>query len=358
MICGGAVIVMRNTHKAFTLVELLVVISIIGLLVAILLPSLQKAQEQTRSVKCLANLHAQIIAVMSYTADHDGILPGPIHPAIKRKLFTFGDTTNTDTSVGVGTENAAANATADRNKSLTWVLRPYYGNRSADPKQQNKAADAVSSCPSAERIAPDSVFFERAKTQTGCWRERPYSYVANTWGPIGAPGSSIASNSAEWPCTDPPHYFGAWYYCDSSPVRNDLRWKPKNIDTIKFAASEWAVGDAWYRRIAAGAGRPGATFKRQWLGTFAPQSTSESSLQLIPDRPYHGIKSSEVSSHDRQGKAVLDQIQFKGRTNLAFFDGHAAAFGGQWVELGDGGTVNPYFQIYGGKYATPHVWNP
>jgi len=345
-------------RRGFTLVELLVVISIIGLLVAILLPSLQKAREQARAVKCLSNLHAQIIAVMSYAADHGGFLPGPIHPAIKRKLFSYG-TTGTEEDTGTGAANTASNATADRQKSLTWVLRPYYGNRSADPKQQNKSADEVSSCPTAERIAPDRVFFDRAKIQTGCWRERPFSYVANTWGPIAAPGQTFPFSAIEWPQTKPPHYFGAWYYCDPSPARNDLFWKPKNMDSIKFAASEWALGDAWYRRIAAGAARPG-TYSRQWLGTFAPQSTTTdpNQFQLIPDRPYHGVKTNEVSSHHMQGQAVLPQITFKGRTNLAYFDGHAAPFVGQWVKLGDGGTVNPYWAGFGGTHQPSEPWNP
>jgi len=66
---------MSRKSKAFTLVELLVVIGIIAILIALLLPGLTKAREQARDVSCLSNIKQLYTSIVSYSIDNRRYLP-------------------------------------------------------------------------------------------------------------------------------------------------------------------------------------------------------------------------------------------------------------------------------------------
>ncbi|HBG27284.1 MAG: hypothetical protein A2Y10_02380 [Planctomycetes bacterium GWF2_41_51] len=69
---------MKNSKKimqGFTLVELLVVISVIAVLLSILIPTLNKVRDSARSVVCSSNQKQLGLAINLYTEGHDGRLP-------------------------------------------------------------------------------------------------------------------------------------------------------------------------------------------------------------------------------------------------------------------------------------------
>jgi len=60
---------------AFTLVELLVVLAVIGILAALILPALGRAKESGKATACLSNLHQCGIALQLYVQDNNNRMP-------------------------------------------------------------------------------------------------------------------------------------------------------------------------------------------------------------------------------------------------------------------------------------------
>jgi prepilin-type N-terminal cleavage/methylation domain-containing protein/prepilin-type processing-associated H-X9-DG protein len=65
----------RSARKAFTLIELLTVIAIIGILAAILIPTVSKVRASARSAQCISNVRQVATAINMYVVDNNGRLP-------------------------------------------------------------------------------------------------------------------------------------------------------------------------------------------------------------------------------------------------------------------------------------------
>ena len=66
-----------STRRAFTLIELLVVIAIIAILAALLLPALSQSRQKARTSSCMSQVKQIGYAIVSYSGDAEGFLPGP-----------------------------------------------------------------------------------------------------------------------------------------------------------------------------------------------------------------------------------------------------------------------------------------
>ncbi|MEM6392271.1 MAG: DUF1559 domain-containing protein [Planctomycetota bacterium] len=80
---------------AFTLVELLVVISIVALLIGILLPVLGGARESAQRTVCASNQRQIGVAMVAYANDHAGAFPpyrnsqGPLADVVAEPIFLY-----------------------------------------------------------------------------------------------------------------------------------------------------------------------------------------------------------------------------------------------------------------------------
>ncbi len=127
---------------AFTLVELLVVISIVVLLVALLLPALHGARRQAQAVACQANLHQWATIFQLYTGEHEG------------RWFRPGG--------------------ASELSDWWWILRPYYDTRGNAPwltRESDGDISGILRCPA-------QTYREGHGYQSAF---RPLNYHLNDW---------------------------------------------------------------------------------------------------------------------------------------------------------------------------------
>ncbi|MGB1125212.1 MAG: type II secretion system protein [Phycisphaeraceae bacterium] len=64
-----------KSRRGFSLIELLVVISIIALLIALLLPALIRSRDSVQDMTCLSNMSQLMKAQASYALEHDNLFP-------------------------------------------------------------------------------------------------------------------------------------------------------------------------------------------------------------------------------------------------------------------------------------------
>jgi prepilin-type N-terminal cleavage/methylation domain-containing protein/prepilin-type processing-associated H-X9-DG protein len=105
--------------RGFTLIELLVVIAIIGILAALLMPTLSRTKATAQQTSCLNNLRQLQIGWVLYGDEHNNIMP-------------LCDCFNTSFSANMSTSNAWVSGDATASADLAYIkagtLYPYVGN--------------------------------------------------------------------------------------------------------------------------------------------------------------------------------------------------------------------------------------
>jgi prepilin-type N-terminal cleavage/methylation domain-containing protein/prepilin-type processing-associated H-X9-DG protein len=162
--------VVSPRRKGFTLVELLVVIGIIALLLSILLPSLNKARESAKQVKCLNNLRQIGMALIMYCDGNKGKFPAgarydipQVHDWIHWETMAWaGSGARPPGRPQVGLQNSA--------------LAPYMSsNRILSPDFFRCPSDDVMQRRSVRPMGPANDFYRYSYTMNGYFEDDPYS---------------------------------------------------------------------------------------------------------------------------------------------------------------------------------------
>jgi len=154
-----------TSGAAFTLIELLAVIAIVGVLAAILLPALAGARERSRGVYCLNNTRQLTLAWRLYADDHEGRLSYNL----------------------VMSESSPRTNVNWVNNVMTWDLNSDNTNQAtitdASLGPYVVGVTSIYHCPSDQALSP---------TQSAAgWSQRLRSYALNAM--IGNPGTNAAA---------------------------------------------------------------------------------------------------------------------------------------------------------------------
>jgi prepilin-type N-terminal cleavage/methylation domain-containing protein/prepilin-type processing-associated H-X9-DG protein len=139
------------SNWGFTLVELLVVIGIVGLLVAILLPTLNKVRRQSQITKCLSNVRQLSQAVNAYVSEQRGYLPEAVYNNKTGLLSPKGRTQPAWAQSTLTIPVDGSSASASVLPSIGWALRGW----------TSKTGMGVWECPSGSREYNTGDFFQQ-----------------------------------------------------------------------------------------------------------------------------------------------------------------------------------------------------
>lgn len=150
--------------KAFTLVELLVVVTIVVVLLALLAPALDRAVEQALRAKCGATLHPWGISLPQYVLDHKGRLPASPNTPYPVPNFPYVREVPGQPWLALDTMNPYFQSTKDFVSTLWYCpanSNPFLKTYNDERAKNAVAADPVEDAQFRNHFFPEYAYFAR-----------------------------------------------------------------------------------------------------------------------------------------------------------------------------------------------------
>jgi prepilin-type N-terminal cleavage/methylation domain-containing protein/prepilin-type processing-associated H-X9-DG protein len=268
-------------RRAFTLVELLVVIAIIAVLISVLLPALQAARQQAITIQCGSNLRQIGTVLAMYEADNANYLPSP---AISDwPTFTWEEKL---------TRYVVGNASGWRDDpNCNWHLPPYTVNNVSAVDFDAVEAANNSKAIDDRGIFNDPIYFANTAPAGG-------NPVNNAQLGVGVPGAGNDGASA------------ACQYAINPMMEED---NDPNIDppgTWNIYKKAWKVTQVHHPVIVVGPNVMSSSYNTAW-GWY---------LEIY--RHNSGINWSGVSQSFYGNSEFVPLPAMKGGENYLYIDGH------------------------------------